>query len=71
MYRSSSRHTYGTCLWPDSTTWTPRSTSSSRRSPASVTVLRSRPVPGTGIRWWWSANTFSPLPPRKFSRIHS
>ena len=37
---------------------TPLVISTSSRSPASITVLRSRPVPGTGIRWWWIAKIF-------------
>ena len=32
--------------------------STSSRSPASFTTLRSRPVPGTGRRWWCRTNTF-------------
>src|SRR6185437_1809053 len=46
--RSSSRQAYGTCLWPARTrsTWALWSVSSV--SPASLTMLRSRPVPGTG-----------------------
>ena len=52
--RSSSRHAYGTCLWPESTRCTSARSRHSSASPASCTTLRSRPVPGTGSRWWCS-----------------
>ena len=45
-------HTFGTCLCPQSTRLTSNSVSSARTSPASHTMLRSRPVPGTDTRWW-------------------
>ena len=45
----------GTCLWPDTMRSMSRVVSWASRSPASMTMLRSRPVPGTETRWWWMA----------------
>ena len=54
---SFSFQTHGTCLCPHSTRSTPHRLSSSSTSPESTSISSSRPVIGTGIRWWWSAKT--------------
>jgi hypothetical protein len=43
--------------------------SSERTSPASSTWFRSRPVPGTGTRWWWQTKTRGSASPAKPSSI--
>ena len=48
--RFSSLQAYGTCLCPESTRLTPERCRHSIASPASWTMFRSRPVPGTGSR---------------------
>ena len=41
----------GTCLWPDRITSMSSCVRTARRSPASVMMFRSRPVPGIDTRW--------------------
>ena len=51
----------GTCLWPERTTSISNFVNSAKRSPASVMMFLSRPVPGIDTMWWWIARTLRSL----------
>ena len=52
-------------LWPERTTSISNFVNSAKRSPASVMMFLSRPVPGIDTMWWWIARTLRSLGSRE------